>query len=159
MSNNSGMFCSGMTGLLCSGMVAYFSPEYSTLQDHLHLLKEKGRFIVDCSHAIFHPEELKALEKYGHWFQALSSGVLQPISEMQKEFIKVANHEKTPITTADFAWFKYQGRKSVEAKFGDRLKTQYHVEEDTFYNREMAKKQKRMMSAEVQKNHLNKSIR
>lgn len=125
----------------------------STKQDHLDYIQEKGRFKVDCSHAIFHIDELEALEKYGHWFHALSTGILEPITEMQKEFIAVSNHEKTPITPAEYAWFKYQGRKAVELKYGDRLKTQYHVEDDTFYSREMAKKLKRMMFGETQKNH------
>jgi uncharacterized protein YifE (UPF0438 family) len=125
----------------------------STKKDHLSYIKEKGEFRVDCSHEIFHPAEIKVLEKYGHWFHALTTSILEPISEGQKEFIRVANHEITPITPAEKAWHKYLARKVIEAKAGDSLKIQYHVEVDPFYNREMARQEKRIMYGEMKKNH------
>lgn len=69
---------------------------------HQNLIKSKGDFEVDCSHAIFSEEELDTLKKYGHWFMALTSGELNPISELQGEFIKVAKREKKP--TSPFEW-------------------------------------------------------
>jgi uncharacterized protein YifE (UPF0438 family) len=125
----------------------------SSKQDHLIYIQVKGEFIVNCNHKIFHPDEIKVLEKFGHWFLALTTGILEPISDGQKEFIRVANNEITPITIAEKAWHKYLGRKAIETKAGESLNIQYQIEEDTFYNREMAKKQKRMMFGEVQKNH------
>lgn len=41
---------------------------------HQNLIKSKGDFAVDCSHAIFSEEELETLRKYGHWFMALTRG-------------------------------------------------------------------------------------
>jgi len=125
----------------------------NTKEDHLNYIKVKGNFKVDCSHQIFTQEELKILEKFGHWFQALASGVLEPISDEQLEFIKVVNKEKLPITIAENAWFKYMGRKAYEQKAGDSLNAHYQPESDTFHNREMAKKQKRMMFSEISRNH------
>ncbi|EAZ83056.1 DUF413 domain-containing protein [Algoriphagus machipongonensis] len=120
---------------------------------HQNLIKRKGTFIVDCSHAIFSEEELDTLKKYGHWFMALTSGELNPISELQGEFIKVAKREKNPTSPFEWAWFKYLGRKRIEEEHGDRLKIQYTPKEDSFYSREMAKQQKRMIFSVVSKNH------
>jgi uncharacterized protein len=125
----------------------------STKQEHLQYIKEKGKFIVDCSHAIFSTESIEILEKYGHWFMALTTGELEPISELQKEFILVATGQKLPVSVEENAWFKYLARKTIEARLGDKLQIQYHMEGDTFYSRDMMIIQKKMMYGEMKKNH------
>ena len=125
----------------------------ATKHEHLQYLKEKGRFTVDCGLVIFSPEEIEILEKYGHWFQALTNGELQPITEMQENFIRVAKGERKPFSEFEQAWFRYLGRKRIEAKDGDSLKAQYVPESDSFYNREMAKQQKKVMFNVIRKTH------
>ncbi len=125
----------------------------STRKQHIAYIEEKGKFHIDCSRNIFSAEEISILEKYGHWFHALSNGILEPVTDMQREFIMVANEQKTPITPAEISWHKYNGRKRIEAKLGDRLNVQYIPETDSFYNREMAKQQHKMMFNEMSKNH------
>jgi uncharacterized protein len=127
--------------------------EMNTRAQHLAYIKKMGVFTIECNKKIFSPEEIAILEKYGHWFDALTSGNLIPLTDMQNEFIKVANGEKTPITPAETAWHRYLGRKAVETKYGDRLNLQYKPESDSFYNREMAKQQRKMMFNEMSKNH------
>ena len=125
----------------------------STLQDHKLYIKEKGDFIVDCSHAIFSRDELQDLKKYGHWYQALANGVLKPITDSQSKFVMVATNQTKPITPAEWNWFRYSHRKALEEKPGNALNANYKIEEDTFYNRAMAKKLKGMMFNEMNKNH------
>jgi len=120
---------------------------------HQDFLKRKGDFKIDCSHAIFSNEELDTLKKYGHWFMALTSGELDPISDLQVEFIKVARREKNPVSPFEWVWFKYLGRKRIEAEQGDNLKIQYRPNDDSFYNRDMAKQQKRLVFGVVRKTH------
>jgi uncharacterized protein YifE (UPF0438 family) len=108
--------------------------------EHLAYLKNKGTFRVDCSHKIFSDDEIAILEKYGHWFQALETGELMPYTDLQKEFVRVARGERGPFSVAEKAWFKYKGRKALEAADVEgRLKREYIPEDDTFYNRDMTK--------------------
>ncbi len=61
--------------------------------EHLEYIAHKGLFNIDCNLIIFSKEEIEILEKWGHWFMALVSGELKPITEMQARFIKVMNRE------------------------------------------------------------------
>ena len=112
-----------------------------TKGDHIAFISERGRFKVDCSHAIFSTEELEVLEKYGYWFQALINGELTPISKEQKDFIDIFKNNKTPITPEQVAWFKYKGRISLEENNPDKLKLDYTSDsEDPFFSRDDWKK-------------------
>jgi uncharacterized protein YifE (UPF0438 family) len=125
----------------------------SNRQDHIDYIKSKGKFKIDCSRLIFNEEEIEILEKYGHWFVALTEEILNPVTDGQRQFVLVAQHRLHPVTPAETAWFKYLRRKALEEKKGESLKVQYTMEEDTFYNRKMAKQQKKMMFNEVNKIH------
>jgi uncharacterized protein len=127
----------------------------TTKEEHIQYIKDHPGFVVDCSHAIFSIEELELLNKYGHWFMALTRGTLEPVTELQKEFILVATRKKAPVSFAEFAWNKYLRRKEKESdpEQARRLMLNYQYEQDTFYNRDMAKQMKKMMSSEMGKNH------
>jgi len=122
-------------------------------EQHLNYIKDHGKFKVDCNHVIFSNDELEILEKYGHWFNALISGELEPITELQKEFIRVANGEAVAFSPEEKAWSKYQKRKEIEEKYGESLNIHYHSADDTFYSRDMAKQMKKTMFAEMRNNH------
>jgi len=126
-------------------------------QEHLVYWKSKGDFVIDCDLKIFSPEEIDILRHYGHWFRALTDGILQPCTIMQQAFVDVAHERRVPITPAEHAWFRYLKRKWIEEKYGDSLKNQYVPAQDTFYNRDMAKTVKKMMAGENLKNHLRSS--
>ena len=108
-------------------------------EQHLQLIKERGRFFVDCSHAIFSMEELKLLEKYGHWFKALQTGEIKPFTNLQKQFVKVANGDEQPFSMEETAWFKYTGRKRLEKEDPGRFRVFYEPEKEFFSNEDYYK--------------------
>lgn len=103
---------------------------------HLDYIKEHGEFHVDCSHAIFSTEEIEILQKYGHWFRALTDGTILPFTELQKRFIAVMNHDEDPFSIEEKAWFKYLGRKKLEVEKPESFRINYMFEEDMFFTRE-----------------------
>lgn len=98
-------------------------------------------------------DEEKIVEKYGHWFEALTYGDLEPFTELQKNFVKVAQGEADPISIEEIAWFKYMERKKIEEKYPNIADINYRYEEEGFYTRKMAKQMKSMMYSEMGKNH------
>jgi len=121
--------------------------------EHLEYISQKGLFTIDCDLKIFTKKEIEILEKWGHWFIALTSGELKPFTEMQERFIKVMNGELKPSAAEETAWFKYLGRKSVERKFGDRLRVQYEAEHDSFYSREDKKLMNKITYSTISRIH------
>jgi uncharacterized protein YifE (UPF0438 family) len=85
-------------------------------KSHLTYIHQKGSFQINCSRAIFSNEEIALIEKYGHWFEALINGTLTPISQEQKDFINIFQHNERPITPEQIAWFKYIKRLELEQK-------------------------------------------
>ena len=124
-----------------------------TKHNHLQFIKKHGKFQVDCSHAIFSTDEIDILEKYGHWFKALTIGTLEPITELQKEFVLVAKRKRSPFSLEETVWNKYLHRKELEADPENKLKLIYQYEEDTFYNRNMVRKQRSTMFRVMNENH------
>ena len=125
----------------------------STRQDHLKFIKEKGKFAVDCNHGSFSTEEIEMLETYGHWFNALTSGELEPCTDSQRRFVLVAAGNEEPFSLEEVAWWKYLDQTAYEARRRDGVIIQYHIQNDTFYNRDMAKKLKSTMFKTMRDNH------
>jgi len=124
-----------------------------TKQEHLDWIKAKGSFTVDCSHAIFTLEEIEILEKWGHWFRALTDGTLVTLNETQSAFVDVAQGRRDPFSPEEKAWFKYINRKRLEQEKGDQLKTRHQLDDDPFYSRADAKKLRGMMYSVINKTH------
>ena len=61
---------------------------------------------------------------------------MQPTSPEQKRFIEAVNGRVEAFSNEEFAWFKYLARKRIEEKYGENLKNNYHVQDDSFYNRD-----------------------
>lgn len=125
----------------------------ATKKDHLEYIKSKGKFILKCRHSIFSEEEIALLEKYGHWFQALTDNLLEPFNNEQKQFIEVANRKIKAETFEEKVWFKYLKRKEIEEKHGDILNHKPALEDDTFFSRDMAKSVRKTMFGVMSKNH------
>ncbi|MDN3203778.1 DUF413 domain-containing protein [Algoriphagus sediminis] len=125
----------------------------STLSDHLRYLHQSGEFTIDVSLAIFSPEEIENLRRFGHWYEALTLGLIEPVSEPQKEFIRSARGEKSPTTEHEIAWYKYLGRKKLESDDPDKFKLNYQAREKGFYTRQQFKQMRSMMGSEMNKNH------
>lgn len=73
------------------------------------------RFELKCSREIFSERELGILRKWGHWFESLADGSLEPTTEAQKRFIKVARGQAEPISEYEIAWWKYIKRVELES--------------------------------------------
>lgn len=82
-------------------------------QDHLVYLQRRP-FAFRCETSIFPPDELEALAEYGNWLEALSTGVIQPVTAEQKHFLKVDRDEAKPKTLCERAWVRLKGRREYE---------------------------------------------
>jgi len=103
---------------------------------HKNYIQRKGRFTIECNILVFSTEEIAILQKWGHWFKALCDGELSPFSWKQERFIQVMKGEEEPFSLHEQAWYKYIGRKKVEALYGDSLYANYDPEEEGFYSKE-----------------------
>ena len=108
---------------------------------------------MDCNHGSFSTEEIEMLEKWGRWFNALTSGTLKPFTDTQKRFISVAEGKEDPFSLQEAAWWKYLYQIAHEARRRDGVTNQYYPQTDSFYNREMAKKLKSTMFKVMRDNH------
>lgn len=81
--------------------------------DHLVYLKRRP-FDPRCYTSIFPAEELKALEDFGNWMDALASGAIKPVSEEQEHFLAVDREEAEPKTVMERAWVRLKGRREYE---------------------------------------------
>jgi len=81
--------------------------------DHLVFL-QKRPFVFGCSTEIFPAEELDALEEYGNWLEALSTGAIQPVTSTQEHFLKVDREEVDPTSVCERAWIRLKGRREYE---------------------------------------------
>jgi len=69
-----------------------------------------------CCKDIFSRSEFDILQKYGHWMEALSSGVIKPLTTDQERFIRVCKNECEPTTEFETAWCKLVERQKFEAE-------------------------------------------
>jgi hypothetical protein len=122
-------------------------------EKHIAYWKEQGRFVIDCNTDAFNDEEIEILEKYGTWFKGLCYENLTPFTMLQEQFIRVYKGEQEPFSIYEKAWSKYLGQKNVESKPGCYQDREYLPYEDTFYNREMYKKQRKVMFGVMRENH------
>jgi uncharacterized protein YifE (UPF0438 family) len=122
-------------------------------QKHITYWKKQGRFIIDCNTDAFSSEEIEILKKWGNWFKALCDEKLTPFTMLQEQFISVAKGEQEPFSMYEVAWDKYLETKNNESKAGDAQDREYLPYEDTFYNRNMVKKQRGMIFGVMKGNH------
>jgi uncharacterized protein YifE (UPF0438 family) len=120
---------------------------------HLSYIKDRPKFKIRCNRSIFSEEEIEILEYYGHWFEALTSGELKPISERQKFFVEVGHDKRDPFSPEEKAWFKYLKRVAIEKEKGDKLYIKHYLPDDPFYSRVGAKHLRKGMSSTIGKEH------
>lgn len=125
----------------------------NTKAEHLAYLKWKGTFDLEGDTVILNEEEIEMLEKWGHWYKGLTEGELTPFTELQERFVGVMKGEFQPFSLHELAWFRYLGRKRIKDKLGDRFNPHHHIEDDTFYSRDMYKQNRKMMFGVMSDNH------
>lgn len=125
----------------------------NTKAEHLAYIKQKGSFDLEGDTAIFNHEEIQMLQQWGHWYNGLTSGELIPFTELQSRFVSIMNGEFSPFSLHEKVWFRYLGRKRVKEQKGDRFNSQHRIEDDTFFSRDMVKKQRSTMFKVMRENH------
>lgn len=73
-----------------------------TFFDDLHFprgFNRSGEFTIN---------ESKLLNDYGHTMKRLAEGVLEPINEAEKRFIRCVSGEQEPTTLAEKTWCRYK---------------------------------------------------
>jgi hypothetical protein len=72
--------------------------------DHAVLLRRHD-FVVPVGTGLDESES-RLLLRYGRWLEALSSGLLQPLTPEQEHFVRVARGADAPATEFERAWVK-----------------------------------------------------
>jgi uncharacterized protein len=124
-----------------------------TKAEHLAYLNQKGTFDLEGDTVIFNYEEIEMLEKWGHWYKGLTDGELIPFTELQNRFVGVMKGEFQPFSLHEKVWFRYLGRKRVKEQKGERFNPIHHIEDDTFFSRDMHKQNRKMMFGVMRDNH------
>lgn len=122
-------------------------------KEHLEYIRSKGQFALNCSSEIFNCEQIEILEKYGHWFNALVDGSLEPFTKAQRDFVEVMKGNVDPVSIEEQAWWLYVKRKDYEKKHAERLKRKYTLDEDPFYHRDDVGKLRGSMMGAVNQSH------
>lgn len=85
-------------------------------EDHKNFLALKS-YSPPCSSNIFPADEFQALTAYGCWMEALATGVIQSITDLQRQFLRVCRGEIEPSTLHERAWMWMLRRREIESNF------------------------------------------
>lgn len=125
----------------------------SSKEAHLLLLNGKGGFTLKCSLNTFSLDEQEILHQFGHWFDALTTGELQPLTDAQKRFVLVTKGQEEAVSEYEKAWFHYLKRCEIEAKKGSILNARFKAEDDEFYSREGVKQLRKSVFSTISSTH------
>ncbi len=67
----------------------------------------RSDFKLPIGRSEINQEELKILAQYGCWMEALANGEIEPFTEAQVQFVKVARGRESPATQFERVWVKY----------------------------------------------------
>ena len=73
------------------------------------------RFTLLCSPGIFSDRELEVFHRWGNWMDSLARGSIEPSTEAQERFIRVARGQAEPFTEYEILWWKYNERIKIES--------------------------------------------
>lgn len=79
-----------------------------------HKLFLRRRHEIECDRSVFAPDEVRLLERFGAWFQALACGEIVPLTEQQQAFLLVHKGVRQPATVYESVWVKYQTQRIFE---------------------------------------------
>lgn len=106
-------------------------------QQHLDFIKANP-LSFNISPNGFSEEEVRFIEKYGNWMEALRTGALEPITEQQKEVVEELTSKLpwTQCTTEAAIWKKYLRRQLEEKDTGVLKAPPPTIKDDPFGSRE-----------------------
>ena len=79
----------------------------STLEDHKQFLAKKD-YPLKIGYPRISTKDTLLLSKYGYWLEALSSGIISPLTPEQSRFIDVSNGTQEAISDFEKAWHNLQ---------------------------------------------------
>ena len=120
--------------------------------EHLRFAKMRD-FNFRCDPRLFSDEQYELIRRWGHWYQALTDGTLEPFTDAQLDFIAAVRDVKPPNETHAAAWWRYCKRLKIEEKHGEAMHSSYQIDADTFYNRDMVKHVRKTMFNVINKEH------
>src|ERR1051326_5332711 len=80
----------------------------ATPAEHLTYLRQKG-YTAKCPSA-FSDEETAILDRYGHWMEALTAGLIHPATTEREHFLSVARGQAQPETPFERVWHKLRSQ-------------------------------------------------
>jgi uncharacterized protein YifE (UPF0438 family) len=119
---------------------------------HLHYVRQ-GEFPFRCDPRLFSDEEHALITRWGHWYDALSSGQVTAITPAQEAFIEAVKGDAPPAEPHAAAWWRYGKRLAIEERHGTAMHSSYQVDSDTFYSRDMAKQLRKTMGGVTLREH------
>jgi len=124
-----------------------------TKQDHIDFRKKMKKFEFDLNKSDFQDQEIKLIEENYYWYFALNVGKLKPVTKAQEQFVLAAEGKLQPETFEEKTWCRYIAIKRQNALSPERNVPLKRAEADTFYNREMAKQNRKQMFRIISKLH------
>lgn len=86
------------------------APDFASHREFL-----RRRFVLTVPTKEFTPEEVGRLEKYGHWFAALSEGHLKPNTPAQERFVECMRGNCDPESSDEQLWRRYRFEQLAQA--------------------------------------------
>ena len=71
--------------------------------EHLAFARKRD-FPFQCDPRLFSHEQYGLVVRWGHWYQALASGLVKPLSEAQRDFVLAVNGDTPPEEKHAQAW-------------------------------------------------------
>jgi uncharacterized protein YifE (UPF0438 family) len=122
-----------------------------------HIVFVKGNpFTFSVRKHGFSENEIRFIEKFGSWLDALTKGQLVPISDEQRLFVKEMHSRDEPSLPQVRLWKRYL-RRAIEEKDerGVLNSSPPEIEDNTFYSREGYKELHRGQFKTIRDTHRN----
>lgn len=126
-----------------------YSKQSKEYLEHLRYINQGNFKIESFFSKTLKDREVEILEKYGHWFQALSDDVIIPITKDQMVFLDEVRSKDIEVSIHAKIWRIYMYRKSHEAE----LHKEYHADQNPLWTDEDYQAYKKMMGKVVWEGH------
>ena len=119
---------------------------------HLHYARQR-EFHFRCDPRLFSDQEHELITRWGHWYDARSTGRIRAITPAQEAFIAAVNGAAPPNEEHAAAWWRYCNRLAIEEAHGTAMHSSHQIDADTFYSRDMAKQLRKTMAGVTLREH------
>ncbi len=127
-----------------AAIIEYLNPENKDLEPDIaftDLSNEKKHFAyvkiksqINYSTDVFSSDEIKVLQKFGAWLEALHLEKIVPITEEQKKFVTHMDNNTEPKNKIANIWFRYFNRAIQMIERPDQFNLDYQLISNEFYS-------------------------